>query len=422
MESKLVNKRADGDSKPRRTPTVLTDRFVKTAPVGRHWDAHKDAPQGFLLRVHGGGTRSFCLQYNGREIKIGDFPTWSTEAARERARELRREIDQGIDPLERKRERREAPTMQDLADRYLAEHLPTLNRNSTAKRRLYAQTDARKVVADIIKRLGPRTPVGSVHWGDVQALHKFWTGARGASRANRLASTVSRMFTLSLVPMAGEDKPWRTPYLGNPAARIPRNYEEPRGKLYSPAELAAISDALTTYPRPRAADAIRLVMLTGARPHEAVRARWVEFDQEPGKWVKPSAHSKVKRTHVVPLSAPAQELIDRLRQGRVGEYLFPGPGGEPMVTLQHIWRHVRQHAKIEGRIYDLRHTVASVAASSGLSLPIIGRLLGHTKSSTTERYARHLSTDPLQEAVDRIAAQLMPSKPPAPVVKLPRKR
>jgi len=55
------------------------------------------------------------------------------------------------------------------------------------------------------------------------------------------------------------------------------------------------------------------------------------------------------------------------------------------------------------RIHDLRHSYASILASAGLSLPIIGRLLGHTQAATTQRYA-HLMDDPLRAATERVGA------------------
>jgi hypothetical protein len=55
------------------------------------------------------------------------------------------------------------------------------------------------------------------------------------------------------------------------------------------------------------------------------------------------------------------------------------------------------------RIHDLRHTYASILASEGLSLPIIGALLGHTQPQTTARYA-HLLDDPLRAATEKVGA------------------
>ena len=54
------------------------------------------------------------------------------------------------------------------------------------------------------------------------------------------------------------------------------------------------------------------------------------------------------------------------------------------------------------RLHDLRHTYASILASRGQSLPIIGALLGHTQPQTTARYA-HLLDDPLRAATETAA-------------------
>ena len=211
------------------------------------------------------------------------------------------------------------------------------------------------------------------------------------------------MFSLPLVPRAGETLPWRNAVQGNPCKGIKKNQEEGRERFFSQTELAAISDALAKYPGV-AADCVRLVMLTGCRPAEALKASWSEFDAEPGFWCKPSAHTKQRKVHKLPLSPPAIELIDRLRKKRKGKWVFPGDKpGEHLAALWHVWHFVRNEAGLgkDARAYDLRHTFASVGAGGGLSLPIIGRLLGHTQPRTTQRYA-HLADDPLREAAEKI--------------------
>ena len=135
-----------------------------------------------------------------------------------------------------------------------------------------------------------------------------------------------------------------------------------------------------------------------------MRAQWDEFEKEPGYWIKPSAHVKQSKTHKLPLSPAAIELVDRLRKKRKGKWVFPGdkPGAH-LAALWHVWHFVRKETGLgmETRVYDLRHTFASVGAGGGLSLPIIGRLLGHTQPRTTQRYA-HLADDPLREAAEKI--------------------
>jgi integrase len=99
----------------------------------------------------------------------------------------------------------------------------------------------------------------------------------------------------------------------------------------------------------------------------------------------------------------------RARRGNVepGDYVFPGQRpGQPLQQLRTCWEAVCEHAGLsDARVYDLRHTFAATGAGGGLSLPLIGRLLGHTQHRTTMRYA-HLADDPLREAADKIASAI----------------
>jgi integrase len=415
----------------------LTELEVKSASVPKRgattiWDTEI---AGFGLRVFAlssrrrrenlPAARSFFLNYRlggfERRHTIGDWPTWSAAAARERAKELRRDIENGGDPAGEKRERRQAPTVQDLIDRYITEHLPSKtaggHRTKIAAQRI---NDEKVMLAEIGHHLGKHTKVADIHAGDIKEMHQKISksirrhGPRSV-RANRILAIASKLFALSLVPRAGENKPWRDAVAGNPCKGVKRNPEEARERFFSHAELAAISDALAVYGdaakepgrtvAKAAADCVRLVMLTGCRPQEAMFAAWKEFDAEPGFWVRPSAHTKQRKVHKLPLSPPAIELIERSRkQHKGGPWVFPGAvPGEPIAAFHHVWSHVRKRAGLgnDARLYDLRHTFASIGAGGGLSLPIIGRLLGHTQARTTQRYA-HLGDDPVREAAEKI--------------------
>lgn len=379
----------------------LNNKLVAELPPGEMcWDDDPKAT-GFGVRTYVGGGKSFFVDYriDGRQrrITIGPFPRWSADAARERAKELRKQIDRGVDPAGTKRERREAPTVQDLIDRYIADHLPT-----KAASRAY---DDKAMLGVIASKLGKHTKVADIHGGDIADMHRKITESGRPVRANRILTVCSKMFSLALVPRAGETLPWRNAVQGNPCKGIKKNHEEGRERFFSQTELAAISEALTKYPGV-AADCVRLIMLTGCRPAEALKARWPEFDAEPGYWCKPSAHTKQRRVHKVPLSPAATELVDRLRDKHRGEWVFPGDKpGQHLAALWHVWHFVRKETGLgkDARAYDLRHTFASVGAGGGLSLPIIGRLLGHTQSRTTQRYA-HLADDPVREAAEKITA------------------
>ena len=76
------------------------------------------------------------------------------------------------------------------------------------------------------------------------------------------------------------------------------------------------------------------------------------------------------------------------------------------MNLQKTWRRIRKIAGLDDvRLHDLRHSYASIAASGGLSLPMIGKLLGHSQAATTHRYA-HLAADPIRAANEAIGARI----------------
>src|SRR6516165_8163488 len=395
-----------GRKQPEKQPVRLTNKFVSNLASGVMWWDNDPKATGFGIRSYPEGGKSFFIDYrlDGRQRRytIGPFPRWSAEAARERAKELRKQIDQGQDPAGDKRTRRTAPTVKDLIDRYVTDHLP---KKSLVGPRL---RDEHKMLAEIGAKLGKHAKVVEIHSGDIEGMHRRISNSGRKIRANRILAICSKMFSLSLMPRAGETLPWHNAVLGNPCKGVVRNHEETKDRFFSQLELTAISDALAKYGGTTAADCVRLIMFCGCRPSEAMKATWREFDAEPGYWVKPSAHTKQKKIHRLPLSPPAIELIQRLRKKRgKSEWVFPGDVRTPHLTvLSHVWRFVKKETGIgNSRLYDLRHSFASVGAGGGLSLPIIGRLLGHTQARTTQRYA-HLADDPLREAADKIATAI----------------
>jgi hypothetical protein len=133
------------------------------------------------------------------------------------------------------------------------------------------------------------------------------------------------------------------------------------------------------------------------------------------------------RFHRRPLAQLQQQLL-RPRRSTAPDVRFsvlssppacskPRPRGRSHSTAPVACR----RAKISGaRVHDLRHTYASVLASAGLSLPIIGQLLGHATPTTTARYS-HLFDDPLRQATQRAGA-IITGKPAAEPIPLKRER
>jgi integrase len=136
---------------------------------------------------------------------------------------------------------------------------------------------------------------------------------------------------------------------------------------------------------------VRLQPLTGARLGEVLKAERADFDLARGVWTKPSHHTKQKKREHLPLSAEAHALVSTVLADSNPACPYLSPGDAPGKALQDIkkfWGSAMRLAGITGyRRHDNRHTYASHLVSSGLSLEIVGCLLGHTNPSTTKRYA-----------------------------------
>jgi integrase len=402
---------------PKRSSTRLSDRLIKTLPDPPKaavviYDA--DLP-GFGIRLTAGGARSFVFNYavhrRERRLTIGRFPTWSTTAAREEAKALKRQVNLGIDPLEEGRMRaakaeaeQSAPTVRDLFVRYADEHLP--NKSKAA-----ASNDRRMWELYILPTLGS-IKVAELSHDDVDRLHAAISATLSIT-ANRVVEVLRK--ALNLAKRWG----WRQ---DNPATGVRRNREERRERFLTPEELARLIAVLAAHPERTVADAIHLLILTGARRSEVFKATWDQFDLDRGVWVKPASQTKQRRLHRVPLSGPAVELLRRRAAEAAGRCVFPGRDPDrPMTYFRPTWIEVCAEAGLTEvvpgrtrggapamvhrstlRMHDLRHSYASVLASRGMSLPVIGALLGHTAPQTTARYA-HLLDEALRAATETVA-------------------
>ncbi len=372
----------------------LTDKLVKSlpAPASGNKITYDTNVHGFGFRVTAGGARAFILNYriNGRERRytIGAYPDWSVGAAREEAKRLKRQVDRGYDPMGQRHAERAAPTVAELARRFLEEH--------AVRKVLRAQADDRAMIEKLVLPVIGQLKVHDVRRDDIDRLHRDISRTRPI-RANRVAQLLSKMFSLAMRWEYRSD---------NPVKGIHRNPEPKRTRYLSDDELKRLIAALASRPNQTSANAIRMLLLTGARRGEVLNARWDQFDLEAGVWTKPSAHTKQKKEHRVPLSALVMQLLSQMRNSAGSSpYVFPGRvPGEPLKEIKGFWAGVCKEAKIEDcRIHDLRHTYASILASAGHSLPVIGALLGHTQPNTTARYS-HLFDDPLREATEQVGS------------------
>ena len=347
---------------------------------------------------------SFVLGYriHGRQRRctIGRHPELSCTAARERALQLRGRILDGKDPLEGREQDRTEPTLNEVASQYL-------DRYALPHKRARSVAEDRRMIEAIIRPQIGSLRLQAVGKRDIEGLHASLKAT--PYQANRVLALLSKMFSLTV------EWGWRS---DNPAHGVPRFHEDRRERWLQAEDLQRFTQALDAYPDQAAADALRLLMLTGARASEVTQSEWPQFDLRRGTWTKPSHHTKQKRIEHTPLSEPALELLKRMRPSAATGLLFPDADGKPRVTLRWHWMQVCKAAGLVEthvrkskrgtitryqptvRIHDLRHSYASHLVSTGVSLHVVGRLLGHTQPQTTARYA-HLQDSVLRDATNR---------------------
>jgi integrase len=175
--------------------------------------------------------------------------------------------------------------------------------------------------------------------------------------------------------------------------------------MLSPVELAQLGEALAAYDgTPYAVAAVKLLVFTGARLGEALGLKWDWIDLERGEARLPDSKTGAKTLHLPP---PALSVLAELPRLDSNPHVIAGAKeSAALVNLEKPWRAIRAAAGLDDvRLHDLRHAFASVAASSGMGLPIIGKMLGHTQPATTARDA-HLASDPVKAAAAAVAGKI----------------
>ena len=349
------------------------------------WDSEL---KGFGVRVFPTGRRTYFIQYrnqsgNTRRKKIGVHGIITADLARDEAKKLLGDVAKGEDPSEKFQKEKRNPTMAELAAEYLKVYA------KTKKKPLSYEGDERMVRNIVLRRFGTKK-IEEVKPHDIQYLHHDLHKTPYA--ANRVCALLSKMFNLAIQWEWCSD---------NPVKGIHKYQEQKRNRWLDDQELQKLYDVLDSYHNQSVANAIRLLILTGSRRNEVLGAKWEQFDLEKGVWTKPSHTTKQNKMEHLPLSSQVISLLKKIKQKATAAYLFPGKiDGKPLQSIKKAWKTIRNRAALSDvRLHDLRHTHASHLVSSGLSLSIVGKLLGHTQASTTQRYA-HLADEPLRQAAE----------------------
>jgi integrase len=370
----------------------LSSGFVRHAscPSGqRKLDYFDSKQRGFLVEVRASGRKTYYQRYcdeRGRErqFKIGRADVLTAEQARKLGRSVLARAVLGENPQLRRQELRSIPN---LAEFVAEKYLPFIK---TYKRSW--GTD------ETVLRIHVLPPLGKMALDEITAEHVIALIAR--MRSDGYAVGTSNRVVMILRYMYNLAAKWKVPGVTqNPTRGIELGQEAQRNRFLSREEAQQLVDAITADENRTAANAILLLMLTGARRNEITQAKWEHVLWNERKLLVPL--SKSGKPRWIALSTSAMSLLDSIPMLDGCDYIFPSPiTGRPCPSLWFPWRRIRARAGLEDvRLHDLRHSFASFLVNEGVSLYVVQALLGHANARTTQRYA-HLASDTLTSATE----------------------
>jgi integrase len=311
------------------------------------------------------------------------------------------DIQNGGDPSQERRAEREVVTMQHLFEDYLTKHARVRKK-------------ARSVQGDEILwrlHLGPVLKDLRVERVSLKDLHGFMAQmADSKGAANRSLALLSKMMSLAVDWGLRPD---------NPCRRVERYPENRKERYLTREEVERLRAALEVEEDRVGAAALMILLLTGARRGEVLKATWNQFELTgPAPlWIVPKEHlkgaTKVRTELRRALSDEAARILLDLRATSPVtsiEWVFPSnrTPSKCRPDLNNVWDRVRSRAKImDVRIHDLRHSFASAAINSGASLHVIGKALGHSDIRTTERYA-HVQDSSIRDVAESVSRAFAP--------------
>lgn len=348
-----------------------------------------------------------------KRIKLGRIGTLKANDAREAARKAIAHAHLGKDLAQSRADERSGVTVKRLLELYV---------ERTRDKKKASTADGYELIAsvNIVPHVGS-VKASTLTRREVQTMHTKVGATRGKYAANRAVAVLKAAYSWG-------GKQEHVPAGYNPASGVDRYEEEARERFLTIEEMqrlgAAMVEAETVgFPvnagdakhapkgqrvafHPHVTTAIRLLMLTGCRLREILHLRWSEVDFDRGVLRLPDSKTGRK---VVFLPQAAIDMLKRMQ--RIGGYVIASDSAgtkdeKPRADLKRPWAAITKRAGLDDvRLHDLRHSFASIGAESGLGLPVIGALLGHSSAQTTKRYA-HAADEASRRAVDTIASKI----------------
>jgi integrase len=374
---------------------------------------------GFLLKVTPTGRKIFMLAYvanNGQRRKpaIGQFGEITVEQARSIAQDWLADVRKGKDPSAEKSAARQAPTVKQLFEQFIADYSESRNKPSTVKsNRGYGKRY-------IIPHLG-QMKVPDVTRADIANLMKKMS--KTPTNANRVLAAVRKMFNMAEV--------WgMRPDGSNPCRHIPKFPERGKTRLITDTELRQLYAYLDQaeaegLEHPFILLAVRLQFEFAARMSEILMLEWswVDLDNRRVVWPDSKTGGMSK-----PMSAEAVRLFESAPRFEDSPYVCPSifDPSLPMSkhTYWHGWRRVLERAGLPHiGTHGIRHRAATDIANSGIPVKVGMALTAHKTVTMFMRYV-HAEDDPIRAAAEAVTqrrqslvggAVLSPPAPQAPI-------
>lgn len=328
-----------------------------------------------------------------RWFAIGKYgQPWTVVDAENRVKVIQGDIARDLDPAAIRDERVRNPTLREIGSVFLE---TVISKKRKGTQILYHDFLNRLVYP----KLGD-VKVAQIKFSDIALLHY---GLRNTPiTANRVIASLSTLFNWC-------ERSGLRPKHSNPTQGVERFKERSKERFLSPRELARLGIAIGRAERNQtesvfALAAIRLLIFTGCRRGEILELQWKDVKIERAMLLLPETKTGARPVY---LSAPALSALAALPKVSNNPFVIVGEKqGQHLVNLRKTWLRLCRVARLSDvRVHDLRHSFASVGVNGGASLPIIGKLLGHTKSSTTEKYS-HLSADPVRAVNEAMGGQI----------------
>jgi len=361
-------------------------------PDGKARIEYCDADRSGLyieVRASSPGQGTYYLRYKNAlnktaHQKLGRTTEISLKEARERAKQEKAKITMGADPRAEERARKAVITYADFFNDYYLPHAKVHKRSWGRDVQLFRRID--EVFGS--KRLNEITRQ------QIQKFHgQVKEGGLSAASADHHLKLIRHSLNLA-VEWKMVDK--------NPAAGIKQFNEDNKVEHYlDDEELQRLVSVLRANDPPMVCQVALFLLSTGARLSEALNADWAHIDRVSRVWRIPATNSKSKRVRAIPLNDHAIEVLDRLGTEGKSEHLFTSKMTKGRLTaVNKVWVRLREKAKLPHlRLHDLRHQFASFLVNAGHTIYEVQKILGHSDTKVTERYA-HLSLKTLQGAAN----------------------